>query len=184
MKIALCSIEGDKEIRGTEKFIKYESERVKVYNIDLGIVDSVNFQQRKGSSPEIIWYNTRLVDLLIQYKVEVVHFLGYFGPIVNIKKKYHGKVIFTAHGLEHEVVPNCFRNSVVNFLKKALPLSFELADEIIAVSQHVKEEVKKFYNIDSKKITVIHHGIGNEFSYADAEKNLYFMLERTNHERT
>ena len=49
------------------------------------------------------------------------------------------------------------------FLKKKYNLAMSSVDKIVAISEFVKSSIIKLYQIDSKKITVIHRGIDTDF---------------------
>ncbi|MCK9265607.1 glycosyltransferase family 4 protein [bacterium] len=108
--------------------------------------------------------NVGLISKLLPAKdIDIFHGIGFFLP------KLKGiKGIITVHGLD-------FKELKVTWYKdkwyKHFPIYLKRADKIIAVSGYVKNILMDFYNIPEEKISVIYHGIRNNFYYyGDKEK--------------
>tara|TARA_X000000368_G_scaffold292307_1_gene232411 strand:- start:5659 stop:6756 length:1098 start_codon:yes stop_codon:yes gene_type:complete len=69
--------------------------------------------------------------------------------------------VITVHDMIHEKFPNEFSNDNTISLKKK---SIERADHIITISNNTKNDLMKFYNISSSKITTIYHGATSNLS--------------------
>ena len=89
--------------------------------------------------------------------IDIFHGMGFFLPKL---KKIKG--IITVHGLDFkELKATWYKNEWY----KHFPLYLKRADKIIAVSGYVKKNLVDFYGIPEEKITVIYHGIRNNFYY-------------------
>ncbi len=190
--IAICAVEAANEVRGTNvyardlihalaevdtdhhytvftnnvnayrKILKNPNFRIHPVNIDPQSISSVNSKANLGLSPEVIWMHTEMFALTNQYQAKLIHPLGYVGPQYR-RKDCCARIIITAHGLEHEVVPQFFREDMVRFLQKCVPAACQNADHIIAVSHYVKNNLQNYYQLDEGKITVVHHGVSDLF---------------------
>ena len=189
--IALCAFESIHEFRGTDSYArnliiglaqvdrensymvitnnakpyrcveKYNNFTIFEVNLGLDKIKSVNTKEQ-GISPDLLWMHSDLFQLINQHRIKVLHFLGYLG--LQFKRNdCTARIIATAHGMEHEYASEMFRPEMVYMLKKSVPQTFRVADHIIAVSNNVKNEVIKLYQTDESKITVVHHGISEEF---------------------
>jgi len=76
----------------------------------------------------------------------------------------------------HDLVWKIFPQYLNNFRKKIYAqLTYSAigkTQKIIAVSNHTKNDLIKYLNIDSKKISVIYNGCGNEFSKIPDKKEV------------
>lgn len=85
-------------------------------------------------------------------------------PHYNISLFYRGKTITTIHDLTHlyfpEFLPNKFARFYANFmLKKAAKKS----DKIFTVSEFVKGEIVKHFNVSPEKVQVTYNSCNKEF---------------------
>jgi len=72
------------------------------------------------------------------------------------------KMVVTFHDMNHSRFVDLYRQNGVTDPDAVIRLqkqSVERADKIIAVSNNTKKDLVNMWNIDSDKITVIHHGI-------------------------
>jgi glycosyltransferase involved in cell wall biosynthesis len=72
------------------------------------------------------------------------------------------KMVVTFHDMNHSRFVDLYRQNGMNNPDAVIRLqkqSVERADKIIAVSNNTKNDLVNIWNIDSDKITVIHHGI-------------------------
>jgi len=67
------------------------------------------------------------------------------------------KKVSTIHDMTHELYPKFFANS--DNTSKLKKKCVESSDGLICVSDTTKEDLMNLYNIENKKIRVIHHGI-------------------------
>ena len=125
-------------------------------------ISTINDVEKKRISADVLWMNTVLFSAIEQYKFNVVHCLGYYGPLVN-KSKTNVKIILTAHGLEHIFVPEMFQQHHIIFLKQYLEKAYQQCDHIITPAYYTREKLNEIYKIDLSKITAIHHGISDRY---------------------
>ncbi len=95
---------------------------------------------------------------LYKFRLDFVHFLQF-----NAFLLYFGKFIITIHDLTQRQLSRkaSTRSFLVFYFKKlayflVIRSAIKRSKRIIAVSQFVKQEIIKYYKIDSKKITVIY----------------------------
>lgn len=101
--------------------------------------------------------------LLRKNKFDVFHptyYDAYFLPL--LKKPF----VITVHDMTHELFPEFFpvNDPFISYKRKTI----ERADHIIAVSASTSYDLQEIFNIDEKKISVIHHGYYNENVEPDA----------------
>lgn len=75
------------------------------------------------------------------------------------------KLVVTAHDLSFELFPDTFsfKRRIWHFFINFRNL-VRSADAVIAVSESTKNDLIDYYGVSEKKITVIHSGIGEQFS--------------------
>jgi alpha-maltose-1-phosphate synthase len=150
------SIEVDVRCFGDQDF---EKGRLKVTGFDL---DSSTFTCPKalrsvfGAVQRCLDFNTTNID------ADLVHchtWYSHFGGILA-KKNYGIPLVITTHSLEplrpwkREQLAGGYDFSV--WVEKT---ALEMADAIIAVSDETKADIERLFEVDSKRIHVIHNGI-------------------------
>lgn len=213
--IALCAFEASNELRGTDIYaknlihalaendtdhqyviftnnanayqavLKNPNFQIHSIHIEPKSISSVNSRTNLGLSPDVLWLHTDMFALANQYQVKLIHVLGYVGPQYK-RKDCSARIIVTAHGLEHEVVPQLFREDMVRFLKKSMPTACQNADHIIAVSHCTKNDLQEYYQLENKKITVVNHGVSDVFRKSIEERpinNPYILYVGSSEER-
>lgn len=89
----------------------------------------------------------------------------------------HPRSIMTVHGLEYEHSPEAYSlysRLLHRFLVKR---GCRWADKIIAVSEKTKQDLIELYQIDPRKIEVIHNGV----SFFESRERLIFPEEKGGH---
>ena len=81
-----------------------------------------------------------------------------FEPAHTIPIWYHPKSIVTIHDLGFKYYPELYTPFERFYHNWCMDFSAKHAKHIIAPSEATKKDIIKFYNINSKKITVIYHG--------------------------
>lgn len=76
------------------------------------------------------------------------------------KKRFHSKMIVTAHGSDINKMPD--KSSKIAFVMKKI---LEYADSIVCVSDSLKENIIKRFGVDDKKIKIINMGIDTKTFY-------------------
>ena len=82
----------------------------------------------------------------------------------------------------HDIIPLLFpeyHKKQYHFFKYILPFVLKnKTKKIITVSNHTRELLIKFYNVDSKKIEVIYNGVDIEFDDIRTKENIIFFVGR------
>lgn len=80
----------------------------------------------------------------------------YFDPyfLEYLSKPY----VVTVYDLIYELFPNDFNREEDEETRKQKKLTIENCNSIIAISEHTKRDLMHYYNIDERKISVIHLG--------------------------
>jgi glycosyltransferase involved in cell wall biosynthesis len=73
-----------------------------------------------------------------------------------------GKSVVVVHDLTFLKYPEVIEGKNLNFLKKFLPKSLAKADRVVVISQSTKEDLKKYFKIEDKKISVIYPSLPEE----------------------
>lgn len=148
---------------GDPEVIKKYDEKIEVipFNAKIyGIKEQLSFPRRK----------------LKKLGIDLLHV-----PHYNVPLFYRGKIITTIHDLTHlyfpEFLPNKFARIYANFmLKKAAKKS----DKILTVSEFVKGEIVKHFNVSPEKVQVTYNSCNkgfrvkekNEFAYLYKKYNI------------
>ncbi len=115
-----------------------------------------NFQLKVIPFP-IFWTQLRLSWEMFVNPVEVLFIPASALPIYHPKK-----TIVTIHDLAWKFYPESFTWFNRTFLELSTRFAVSHGMKIIAVSEHTKKDIIKFYGTDSKKIQVVHHGYEQE----------------------
>ena len=79
---------------------------------------------------------------------------------------YDGPVVVTIHDMSCFDCPQSHPAERVQLMQRELPAAIEKADHIVVVSSATGEALSKWFNVDSKRITVIHHAADPRFQPA------------------
>lgn len=74
------------------------------------------------------------------------------------------KIATIVHDISFNFFPQFIKLSDLFFLKTLIPLSLKRADKIIGVSEFTRNEIIKFYKIDSEKVVYVHNSISADFA--------------------
>jgi D-inositol-3-phosphate glycosyltransferase len=166
--ITIEAIGGD-SMEGEEVF---NAENIRLFNLR-------GSQDREAPPLEkvarILKYYLRLICYAISTESRVFHiqwfnkFILFDRTILNIYYKMLGKrLIHTAHNIDAQKRDNG-ASSFVN--RVSLQLMYMAMDNIIVHTNKMKMELTKQFGIDSKKITVIPHGINSAVPKTDLTKS-------------
>ena len=114
------------------------------------------------------WRRYGITADLLRDKIEVYHGLSHEIP-VNIHKTPI-KSIVTIHDLIFKVYPEYYKLADRKIYDNKFKHACETADGIIAISECTKNDIIKYYNIDSDKIKVIYQGCSTIFEQEADEK--------------
>jgi len=121
-----------------------------------------------------IWkYISFEYEKLFHNNVDINHFFNYIVP-----PKVSGKVIDTIHDLGFVYCPQFLNKKNLARIKRDINYSIERSDIIVTVSNSVKNEIIKEFNIDSEKIKVVYNAstLGDDYldkTYLQQVWNLY-----------
>jgi len=150
------------------------------YNIALGNKEEL---KKFGFNGEIIEYNFKIYGIKEQLKFpykelkkhnpDVLHVPHYNVPIF-----YRGKLIVTIHDLTHLIYPEFLPNKLAYiYVKFMMWIAIKKSSKIITDSENTKKDILKFFNVDAKKIEVIHLAAGEEFVKKD-KKDIEYLYSK------
>ena len=105
-----------------------------------------------------------------KFKPDITH-LTYYQNKLKIKKK--NPIIITVYDLIHE---KFYRNYGFNKNDRAKQDYLNNADHIICISKSTKDDLSKYYDVDSNKVSVIYLGIDNLKNKEVKNKKSNFIL--------
>lgn len=106
-------------------------------------------------------YNEILGTATLQKEnLDVLHDMSAYD---RIPTTYRGKIIVTFHDMSPFNIPQCLPTAKRIRNKAVAKLMAHKADKIIAMSESLKNDVKKFLNVPDEKISVIHSGLDSRF---------------------
>ncbi|OQX71712.1 hypothetical protein B6D52_00330 [Candidatus Parcubacteria bacterium 4484_255] len=135
---------------GRSKIAKFKQKNV--------LIKFVPFLQYSNLMPEK--YSHFLVSAAFsREKLNILH-----SPIPWLPRPYIGKTIVTVHDLAVCKFFELYSKQKQDILfRKNLPSILDKARRIIAVSKSTSKDLKEIFNINSKKIRVIYHGVDKRF---------------------
>lgn len=107
------------------------------------------------------WRSYSIKKNLSQESVGIYHGLSHEIPINLDKRKI--KSVVTIHDLIFKQYPSQFRPIDRLLYDTKFRYACEHADAIVAISEHTKKDIIRFYNIDSQKIHVIYQTCHDRF---------------------
>lgn len=115
--------------------------------------------EKDFSTPQrFIWDQFSFPHQANKEKVDILHQPCFSAPIF-----YQGKVILTIHDLISHYFPQNMPSGSRLYFSKWMPLTYNRAQKIIAISENTKRDIIKLLKIPAEKIVVIHSAVGEEF---------------------
>lgn len=143
------AIGNKKEIRKYDKNVAIIPFDASIY----GIKEQIAFPQKK----------------LKNMNVEIVHF-----PHYNVPYFYQGEIVVTVHDLTHIILPEMLGSKIKYLYAKTLMgNALRKASHIFTVSENSKNDIKKYFNIGKKEISVTYNAIDNSFCQKPKKSILY-----------
>lgn len=96
---------------------------------------------------------------------DVIHETYYYNSFYG---GFNGKIVTTVHDMTHEIFPHLFSKKDLTSSKKYEAV--KRADHVICVSENTKYDLMRIFNVDSDKITVVHHGFNAPCCVNQSEK--------------
>lgn len=100
-----------------------------------------------------VWLNTWFQLYARKLNPKVVHFTNYLIPLLRLSR---AKYVVTVHDLTAWRFPETLPPSYVAYLKKVIPRALISADLIFTDSNAVKDEILKYFQINSGKIRTVY----------------------------
>ena len=122
------------------------------------------------------WYSKRLGR---SGRYDVLH-PTYYDPYV-LREARGRPVVLTVHDLIHQLMPQYYAGDPTARQQHEM---IPRADRIIAISENTKRDILRFFPVDERRITVIHHGLmldpaaGPEAPRPDGPDYLLYVGER------
>lgn len=111
-----------------------------------------------STSQRFVWDQFSFPQQAAKEKVDILHQPCFSAPIF-----YRGKVILTIHDLISHYFPQNMPSGSRLYFSKWMPLTYNRAQKIIAISENTKADIIKLLKIPAEKIVVIHSAVGEEF---------------------
>ena len=100
-----------------------------------------------------------LVDATLDgEKLDVFH-----SPTLSLPRSYQGLSVVTVHDLAFYKFPELTPPQKSHALKTIIPNVLKEAKKVIAVSKSTAKDLQEIFNLDTKKIEVIYHGVDQRF---------------------
>jgi glycosyltransferase involved in cell wall biosynthesis len=131
---------------------------------------TVSPEYAKLKLQQAFWRSYKLTNQVEKDEVDIYHGLSNELPKRNRTSNF--KTIVTIHDLIFLRHPEWYPVIDRWIYNKKFQYSSQIADGIIAISQQTRNDLVQFYNVDEKKIKIIHQGCNNVFknSLTDTEK--------------
>jgi len=128
-----------------------------------------NKKIKRAIFQQFFWKNEEKVE-----KFDVFHSPFFYGP--KFKK---AKTILTVHDLRFLNYPKSYEIKRYLFLKYAVKKAVSEASRIITISNFTKNEICKFYEIETSKITVIYEAIDKDGFKLNVNNNTRVIKNET-----
>ena len=122
-------------------------------NIDFDLPNSFKL---KTISPSRFWTQIGLASEMMINKPDILFIPSYAIPQIHPRK-----TIVTIHGLEYRHFPECYSLKERFILELNTQFSVKWASKIIVPSENTKKDLVEFYNVDSRKIKIVAHGVSS-----------------------
>lgn len=99
------------------------------------------------------WTQIGLSFEMLLHPVDVLFVPAHTVPIIHPKN-----TVVTIHGLEYEFCPNAYSFWDRIYMRVSIKNSCRWASKIISVSENTKKDLISLYDVDEKKIKIVHEG--------------------------
>jgi glycosyltransferase involved in cell wall biosynthesis len=121
-----------------------------------------NKKIKRALLQNVFWKNEERIE-----KFDVFHSPFFYGP-----KFKRAKTILTVHDLRFLNYPESYEIKRLLYLKYAVKKAIKEASRIITISNFTKNEICKFYNIETSKINVIYEAIDKNSFRVNGDNNV------------
>ncbi|MEW5760402.1 MAG: glycosyltransferase family 1 protein [Candidatus Thermoplasmatota archaeon] len=105
--------------------------------------------------PSVLWVvSENLFIKKIAKNFDIIH-----EPFIGLFMRMNCKTVITIHDLIPRMKGSKVPISFKLYFRYLMPRALKLADGIIANSENTKKDLHRYYDIEEKKIAVIHHGV-------------------------
>lgn len=121
-------------------------------------------------------YEQAVASMVAGKPVDIVHAHDWltFRAALRVKELKGCPLILHVHSVESDRAAGPYGNPLVKDVEE---LSMRLADQIIAVSQHTKEQIVKDYGVPADQITVVHNSVDPKDVEPLDQENSYHYIE-------
>jgi glycosyltransferase involved in cell wall biosynthesis len=109
----------------------------------------------------VFWTQIRISLEMLFNPVDVLFIPASALPLIHPKHS-----VVTIHDVAWKYFPESFTGFNRNFLEWSTGFAVKRASQIIAVSESTKRDLVKFYSVEGRKISVVHHG------YEESDKKM------------
>ncbi len=127
---------------------------------DLGLENKNNFKIISLATMSRFSWNFWTVPKYLRKNPVDVYLTQYITPLFVPKKI---KIVTIIHDISFNFFPQFIKISDLIFLKTLIPLALKRANKIIGVSKFTRDEIVKYYKIDSTKVDFIHNAVSDDF---------------------
>lgn len=132
-----------------------------------------------NANARILWQNFKMGSILKKEKVDLCFEPIYSKPIIN---PWNIKYFTTIHDLQMLHYPQYFGKFKRKWLNFCMKNAVKTSKKIITISNYVKEDIKKHYNVKEEKIKVIYNAVvmkEEKYEFSTLEKK--FNIEKDNY---
>lgn len=109
--------------------------------------------------------------------VDLIHSNTFCVPKIRDKKK---KVVVTVYDLSVLTNPECHKRLNILHCTNGIKAAVEYSDKIIAISEHTKRDIIKYFNAPEELITVTHLAAGPEYQEVRGKAALASLMAKYN----
>ncbi|MBU1037354.1 glycosyltransferase family 4 protein [Patescibacteria group bacterium] len=137
---------------------------------------SSNFKEKILNWPlKRFWTLGRMSWEMIFSRPDVLFIPSHTFPLVGAKRN-----VITWHDVGYERYPENYTRWELASLRQGLKIALKIAETIISVSEFTKSEMVRIYDIDPKRIKVIHLGCDHDKWFPVAQQTVKGFLQRRN----
>lgn len=140
-------------------FQKYRP-RFEIVDLDVNV---------NSASRRIRFEQFRLPQQLAQHRIDILHSSGYTAPITK-----RCKTLMSVHDLNYVEIPRMIRRSHGSIRWAAIrllgPMAMKRADKILTISNHVRHQITRYFDIEPSRIVTVYARAPCDFSKIASER--------------